>query len=261
MKFSTLTLLGVSLIVTAGCASTKKSASAAPSAHNAEIAPVKDKRAMDALSAVGNALGNAKSMSFVTTVMKPIRGPNNQWIHILATDNVEMQRPDKLKVVTGGDAYPHHIYYDGEHFSTSAPEANLYTTTKMTGNIDSMMAEASKLGGVTLPFSDVLLADPLSSWTKGLEGAVYIGESTRGGEKLSHIALVAKDVDWEVWIDQKLHVPRIIFVKYTGEHHSPSVLIEFSKWKLNEKIPASDFVFKPLSGAKKVSLAAPGDSK
>jgi hypothetical protein len=267
MKFNVLILIGMSLsglMLTTGCATaapaTQKTpppvASAPP--RNPEIVLVKDKRAMDALTEMGNALASAHTMSFVTTIMKPIRGPNDQWVHILTTDTVEMQRPDKLKVVAGGDAYPQRIIYDGENFSVSAPEANLYTNSKMNGNIDAMLAHASKVGGVTFPFADVLLADPLKSWTEGLEGALYIGESNRGGEKLVHIALSAKDVDWEMWMDQKLHVPRIIYVKYTGEHHAPSVLIEFSKWNLNEKIAASDFVFKPLSGSKKVSLIAPG---
>jgi len=224
------------------------------------VTPVKDKRAMETLEAMAKTLSNAHSMRFTTTVMKPIHGPNDQWVHILAADTVEMQRPNKLMVEASGDAYPQKVYFDGENFSVSAPEDHLYSTEKMPGDVDAMLAQAQKVGGVSFPFADVLLADPMKSWSEGLEGAAYIGESTRNGDKLSHIALTAKDVDWELWVDEKMHVPRIVYVKYTGAHRAPSVLIEFHKWKLNDKIAASKFQFKPMSGAKKVSFAAPAST-
>jgi hypothetical protein len=265
MKFNNYVLLAATfagVTLTAGCASAPTASAPAPSAktspRNPAITPVKDQRAMAELKAMGNTLAEAGSMSFVTTTMKPIHGPNDQWIHVLTTDTVEMQRPNKLAVVSGGDAYPQRIYFDGKDFLVSAPEAKLYSDHPMSGNIDAMLAQASKVGGVTFPFSDVLLTNPLASWTDKLEGAIYVGESTRNGEKLGHIALTAKDVDWEIWVDQKTHLPRIVYVKFTGEYRSPAVLIEFSKWKLNGKFPASDFVFKAPEGTKKVSFVAPG---
>ena len=266
MRIQFFSLLGAGwalMAMTTGCASSAVNANSQPPAAQAssrspEIALVKDPRAMNELKKMGEALAEAKSMSFVTATMKPMRGPNEQWIHVLTTDVVEMERPNKLFVTAGGDAYPQRIYYNGKDFSVSAPEAKLYSTRSLSGNIDAMLAEASKVGGVSFPFSDVLLADPLASWTESLEGAVYVGASLRGGEKLEHIALTAKDVDWEIWIDQETHLPRIVYVKFTGEHRSPAVLVEFSKWKLNGKFPDSDFALKIPSGSKKVSFVAPG---
>jgi hypothetical protein len=259
---STVSIVG--LLITSACATQHPAQEPSPasgangtSARASGIAPVKDKRAMEAWQTMADTLSKASSMRFVSTVMKPMHGPNDQWIHILTVDTVEMQRPNKLMVSAGGDAYPQKVYFDGENFSVSAPEDHLYSTGKVNGNVDNMLADIQNKGGVSFPFADVLLADPMKSWSEGLEGAAYIGESTRGNKKLSHIALTAKDVDWEIWIDQKMHVPRIVYVKYTGVHRAPSVLIEFSKWKLNDKIAASTFQFKPMSGAKKVSFAAP----
>ncbi len=248
----------MSACATSQSASSEPKVAANPAAPNPQITLVKDKHAMESLEAMARALSSASSMSFTATVMKPLRGPNNQWVHVLTTEDVEMQRPDKLTIVSGGDAFPQHVFYDGKNLSIAAPQVKLYSSESLSGNIDSMLAEASKKGGATFPFSDVLLSDPLTSWEDGLEGAAYVGESIRNGEKLEHIALSAKDVDWEIWIDKKLQVPRIVFVKFTGEHRSPSVLIEFSKWKLNQKIPGSHFAFKPLKDAKKVSFSAPG---
>lgn len=227
-----------------------------------EITPVKDKRALAELKTMADALSGAKSMSFSATTMTPLRGPNDQWVHVFSTARVELQRPNRLFVDTGGDVFPHQIYFDGKSLSVSAPDKKVYTQNDVSGSIDDALAQSSSKGGNSLPFADLLIADPYGSWTQDLNGAVYVGESTRGGEKLRHIALTAKNVDWEMWVSEKDHLPRMVFVKYTGENRSPSVLLEFSKWKLNASLAAADFVFHAPKGTQKVSLKAPeGASK
>jgi hypothetical protein len=262
MRFLALLLL---MTWTTGCATTQphqqQSANnmkeSPSSATSAGVKPVQDQRALADLKEMAAALSSAKSMSFNTISTTPIRGPNGQWIHVFSTAKVSMQRPNHLRIETGGDAFPQQIYYDGKTFSINAPEKKLYTQSEMTGSIDTVLAQASEKGGDAFPFADVLIADPYASWAQGLEGAVYVGESTRNNEKLTHLALTAKDVSWEVWTDQKTHLPRLVYVKYTTETHSPTVMIEFSKWKLNAKMPASTFTFKAPSGEKKIALKAP----
>jgi hypothetical protein len=243
-----------------GCASSasKKETTSEPVATSpTKVIAVKNSEAMGELKKMGDALSKAKSMSFIATMMTPIRGANSQWIHVLTTAKVQMKRPNMLSIETGGDAFPQHIYFDGTNFVAVSEGKKLFSQTGMPGDIDSMLAQASKQAGDTFAFADVLIADPLSSWTQGLEGAAYIGESNRGGEKLQHLALTAKDVHWEVWTDEKTHLPRMVFVKYISETHSPSVLIEFSKWKINSSITDSTFKFKAPKDYTIVSLKAP----
>jgi hypothetical protein len=227
------------------------------SKDSSEIKLVKDQRAMDELKRMGTTLSQAKSMSFHASSMTPFRGPNKQWLHVFAIADVSMQRPSQLFVETSGDSFPSKIYYDGQNFSVSSKEQNLYTQNKQTGPIDSMLGEVADKAGAAFPFADVLVSDPYSSWEKDLLGAVYVGISERGNEKLVHLALTAKDVDWEVWVDQKTHLPRMVYVKYLTEERSPSVLIELSKWKLNSKIPDTVFAFKAPKGAKMAEMKAP----
>jgi hypothetical protein len=259
---------GISVVLTGavimaaagGCASAsghKEKASESVASAQTKVVPVKNPEAMGELKKMGDALSSAKSMSFVATMMTPIRGANAQWIHVFTTAKVQMKRPNKLSIETGGDAFPQHIYFDGTNFVAVAEGKKLFSQTGMPGDIDSMLAQASKQAGDSFPFADVLIADPLASWSAGLEGAVYVGESNRGGEKLQHIALTAKDVTWEVWTDEKSHLPRMVFVKYIGETHSPSVLIELSKWKINSSLSDSTFKFKAPKDYSIVSLKAP----
>lgn len=231
--------------------------SAALAAPNKDIAPVKDLRALKQLKEMSDALANAKSLTFDTTSMTPMRGPNGQWFHILTTSKVLLSRPAHLAVETGGDAVQQKITFDGNTYSVSVPKHHVYSQDQMPGSIDEMLASAATKGGNVFTFADVLLSDPYTMWAKSLDGAVYVGESERGKEKLSHLMLTSKSVDWEVWLDQKTHLPRIVYVKYTGVEKAPSVMIEFSKWKLNADIPAATFAFVAPKGAAKVQLKAP----
>src|ERR1700743_2661982 len=92
---SSVGILG--LLITSACATQKPASEPAASAaangsmaRHPGVTPVKDKRAMEALQEMANTLAKAESMRFVTTVMKPIHGPNDQGGHILTVDNVEI---------------------------------------------------------------------------------------------------------------------------------------------------------------------------
>lgn len=222
-----------------------------------EAAPAIDPRATAALKEMSNTLSQAKSLSFNASTMTPVHTPSGQWVHVFEMANVELKRPGDLLIQTGGDAFAQTIFFDGKTFSVIAQDSKLYSQTPMPGNIDQMLEQASTKGSYSFPFSDVLTSDPFSSWSKDLEKARYIGESTRGQEKLQHFSFAAKSVDWEVWIDEQTHLPRMVFVKYVGVERSPTVLIEFSKWKINPVFPVSAFTFHTPAGGKKVELKAP----
>jgi hypothetical protein len=258
-----LALLLISLANPAGSvalADTAASPAAAGGDDKAAITPVKDARAMAELKKMADALASARSLSFDAATMKPLRGPNDQWVHVFTTAKVALQRPDKLAITTGGDAFPERIVYDGKKLSIYSAESKLFTSKEMTGSIDDVLGHASEEAGLELTFSDVLLADPYRSWTDNLSGAVYVGESERGGEKLRHLAFTAKDVSWEVWVDLKSNLPRIVYAKFVSEKHAPSMMIEFSKWKVGAKLAASTFSFAPPKGTTRVGLKAPANT-
>ena len=225
-----------------------------------QAAPSKDPRAITALKKMSDALSSAKSLSFISTAMTPVRVPSGGWIHVFSTAKVDLKRPSHLFIETGGDAFAQGIYFDGNTFSVIARDSKFYSQEPMPGSVDNMLDQAASKAGYTFPFSDVLLSNPYDSWSKDLESARYIGQSTRGKEKLQHFAFAAKSVDWEVWTDQKTHLPRMVFVKYVGAERSPTVLIEFNRWKRNPDIADSRFAFHAPADAKKLPLKSPEGS-
>lgn len=242
-----------------GCASNSKKEANYPddgeSAH--EVEPVVDKVALDELKKMSNVLSKAKTLTFVATTMTPIRGANLQWVHVFTNAEVKVQRPNKIVIESGGDAFPQKIFFDGALFSKVATQEKLYSQKSMSGTIDTMLSKVSTLAGESLAFGDVLLADPYLSWTHDLTAATYIGETDFKGEKLQHVALAAKDVEWEVWMDHVTHLPRMVYVKYTGQSRAPSTLIEFSRWEVDRKLSVSLFKFQPPQDFKMIEIKAP----
>jgi hypothetical protein len=221
------------------------------------IQPVKDRHAMDELKVMSGALAGAKTLSFDVKAMSPLRGPNGQWLHMMKSAQVKLERPDHLRISQGGDAFPQEVYFDGKTFSVEAPQTKLFTQQPMPGTIDQMLANISKTGGESYFFSDVLLADPFGSWEQDLTGATYVGESNYEGKPLHHLAFTSKGVDWEVFVSGEDHLPRVVFVKYLNAEKSPTVQLEFSNWKVGTKIAASTFKFKAPEGSKQASFKAP----
>ena len=97
---------------------------------------------------MSDTLAHAKSMSFETASTSPFRGPNGQWLHLLKTAHVEMQRPNKLRIDAGGDAFPQSIFYDGKTYSVEAKGTHLYSQENMPAeSIDAMLGQAEEKGG------------------------------------------------------------------------------------------------------------------
>jgi hypothetical protein len=245
----------------AGCASTAMSSGGGgETAVSAKlpIQPVIDKRATDLLKQMSDTLVGAKTMTFETSGSTPMRGPNGQWLHMLKNATVELQRPDHVRIRTGGDAFPRAVYFDGKTYSVLSADGKLFSQTQMPGTVDTMLAEASRQGGDEFTFADVLISNPYKAWVDSLEGAIYVGESTRGNEKLQHLALTGHEVDWEVWIDSRSHLPVMVYVKFLGVHRMPATMIQFTHWKLNPTLAASTFEFHAPKGSIKAHLKAPG---
>src|SRR5208282_960256 len=88
-------------------------------------APVLEPKAVEILKAACAKLAAAHSMSFTAVISyeNPSRlGPP---LIYMVRDDVTLERPDKLKVITPGDGPASEFYYDGKTMSAFAPAENL----------------------------------------------------------------------------------------------------------------------------------------
>jgi len=87
--------------------------------------PAIEPAVVERLKATSERLAGAKSLSFtaVTTYESPAR--NGQPLYYTTLSAVELQRPDKLRVITPGDGPPSDFYYDGKTLTAYTPGADL----------------------------------------------------------------------------------------------------------------------------------------
>lgn len=230
---------------------------AAPGAPAAQIQLVKDPRALAALEAMSNRLAAAKSLTFHVHNSVPMLGPNLQWVTLLGTARVALERPNKLFIERGGDQVAMSVYYDGKAITFYEPQQKLFAEVSAPATIDATLAEVLGPSLAGFPYLEILLADPYAALTADLGGALYVGHSTVDGVKTDHLAFRGPGVDWEIWIGVDDKLPRLVEAKYVDLGKAPSITTRFTDWKLDAPIPASTFTLEKVAGAQQIELARP----
>lgn len=223
----------------------------------AQIQLVKDPRALAALKVMSDRLSGAKSFTFHAHNSVPMLGPNLQWVTLLGTARVALERPNKLFIERGGDQTPIEVYYDGKTFALNEPRAKLFAEAPAPATIDATLAELLGPSLAGFPYLELLLADPYAALTASLGGALYVGHSTVDGVKTEHLAFRGPGVDWEIWIGAEDKLPRLVQAKYVDLGKAPAITTRFTDWKLDAPIPASTFTLGKAAGAQQIELARP----
>jgi hypothetical protein len=217
--------------------------------------PIKDERALKVLKGMTDTLAQAKTLSFRARSLVPTAGPNGQWISLLGTSRVVMQRPDKLFVEMRGDVFPKDLYLDGKTWTAIAPNEKLYAQRPAVGQtIDAIIDDAYANKEDLFPFADVLPSDAYTRLTRDLSSALYVGQSTIGGAKVDHLALTGKALDWEIWIGTADRLPHFMMGTYRDLERNPTFWVEFADWKVNPRIPPKTFTPAIAADAKKIEF-------
>src|SRR5579863_3567513 len=133
-----------------------------PPAH-----PAIEPAALERLKATSERLAGAKSMSFtaITTYESPAR--NGQPLYYATLSAVEVQRPNKLRVITPGDGPASDFYYNGKTIMAYAPAANMVAIADAPATIDEAMKEAYDKAAIYFPFAEVIVPDPYKNLSEG----------------------------------------------------------------------------------------------
>src|SRR5271154_5617950 len=137
----------------AACAQQPRPPAAPPPPEHPAIEPA----ALDMLKATSERLAGAKSMSFtaITTYESPAR--NGQPLYYTTLSAVEVQRPNKLRVITPGDGPASGFYYNGKTMMAYAPAANLVAIADAPPTIDEAMRAAYDKAAIYFPFAEVIV--------------------------------------------------------------------------------------------------------
>jgi hypothetical protein len=253
--------LGLSVVVMAGLGMPLAVAQQpppiqAPPPDHPQIEP----DALAKLKATSQRLAAARSMSFtaVATYESPAR--NGQPLYYSTLSYVEMQRPNKLRVITPGDGPPSDFYYNGTTIVAYAPAADLAAVANAPPSIGAALAMAYDKAAIFFPFADMIDADPYAKLADGLTSAYVVGQSHFIGDGKTitdMIALANKDVQAEIWIGIDDGLPRMIRAIYPSDPVKARYEVQFSDWRLDQPTKDSDFVSVEALKAPRMSFERP----
>jgi hypothetical protein len=210
------------------------------------------------LKEMSDALAAAKTMHFNVRNLVPMKDSDGNWITLVGGGSATREGRDKLHIETGGDLFPFRLYFDGKTVTAFAPQANVYAQKDAPGTIDEALERAAKNGEAAFVFADLLSADPYASMTKGLRSARIVGTSTVDGVETRHVAVHGQQLDWEIWIGTKDHLPRMVTLTDISEARKPTQTVLLSDWKLDQPVPADAFSFRAPADATEVPFRNPG---
>ncbi len=231
-------------------------AQTAPSASAA--APIEPK-ALDLIKAACKVLADAKTMTFTAVNTYEKAALNGQPLYYATRNEVTLQRPDKLRVITPGDGIADEFYYDGKTMTAYVPSEDLVAVADAPPTVDEMIDAAWEKAAVYFPFSDVIVSDPCAVFAEKMKSAFYVGQSkVVGGTTTDMVAVAGDDVQAELWIGVGDHLPRLLRVVYPQEPAHASYQTEYSDWHLGASIAPGAFATAKAATAKPMPFAPPG---
>ena len=216
-----------------------------PTQSSADVDP----QAEQALKAMSDLLGNAKSFSFHAVGQMDEVVETGQLVQLSRESDISVTRPSKLFVDTEGDDISRSAWYDRDKLTMLDKEQNEYASIGVPNTIEAMLDFIIEEYGLTLPLADLLFRNPYETLTSNIQVGTYIGLSNVGGHSCHHLLFEQELIDWQIWIDAgKTPVPRKFVITYKQEPGQPSYSGIMNKW--NFKPSFANDLFKPDTPAK-----------
>ncbi|PXX54689.1 hypothetical protein SAMN05660489_05726 [Pseudomonas sp. LAMO17WK12:I10] len=217
-------------------------------------------KALEILKAMSAKLAGTQGMSFkaITTYEKPSRlGPPLAYNTVAL---VNVQRPDRLRVLTSGDGAATEFYYDGKQVYAFEPKDNLLAQAEAPPTIDATLEAAYQRAAIYFPFTDVIVADPYKDLERDMRLAFYIGQSTVVGDTTTDVIAYANDdVFVQAWIGAQDKLPRMLRAVFRDDPTQSRHQVAFSEWKLSSTLSADFFKPEHVEKAQRIRFAAPPD--
>ena len=123
-----------------------------------------------------------------------------------------------------------------------------------------MVDAAWEKAAIYFPFADVIMSKPCAVFEEeGLSSAFYVGQSTVvGGTTTDMVAVAGGNVQAELWVGTKDHLPHLIRVVYPHEPAHALYQTEYSDWRLLDKVDPAGFIFSKAAKGKPMPFAPPG---
>jgi hypothetical protein len=148
------------------------------------------------LKAMTDYVSGQKSLSITFDSDIEVITPSLQKIQFTTSGQVQLSRPDKLRVTRTGGYTDVEIVFDGKTLTINNKDANGYAQVEAPGSVDQLIDALRDKYGVTAPGADLLLANAFDVMTADVIEGAHIGKGVIDGVECDHLAFRNEDTDW-----------------------------------------------------------------
>jgi hypothetical protein len=224
-------------------------------------APVVEPHARKILQAMGEYLKTAKAFSVHGEITHEEVLPSGRKLQYSASNNVMIQRPNRIRADYCGDLRKSSFWYDGKSVTLLHTDKRLYATFSAPKDIDSTVDFAMDKYGLSIPLADLVYSDPYAVLIENVESGFYEGLHTVSGVKCHHLAFTQENIDWQIWIEDGAQaVPRKVVITYKDSPGCPQYTAVLSDWDFSVRLPDILFTFEAPVHAEQIEfLTEPED--
>ena len=247
-KILVLGLLAMSLAAPSIYAQTAPAGAAAPAASAVDPASIQ------ALQDMGAFLQSLKRFRVETEVTGERVLADGQKLQHTATAEMEVQRPNKIRVLMQSARSEREIVYDGKTVTLFTPAQKYYSTVEFTGTIGELIDKLEEGYGVELPLSDLFLFGTPAAPLDNIESAMNAGQDFIDDDLCEHYAFRQGKIDWQIWITTgSKPLPRKVVITNRADEARPQS-VSLIDWNLKPTFKDSVFRFTPPKGATRIEI-------
>src|SRR5215212_5197390 len=212
------------------------------------------------LKAMSDYVGSQKLISATFDSDIEVITPDLQKIQFTSSGQVQLSRPDKIRMRRTGGYTDVELVYDGKTLTLSGNNTKAYVQQEMSGSTDQIIDQVRDNLATSMPGTDLLLTNSFDELIQGVIDSRHIGQGVIDGVECEHLAFRNADTDWQIWVETGTRpIPRKYVITSKAVAGAPQYTLRIKDWKTDAAVGADAFAFKAAAHATKVSIQAMRD--
>lgn len=240
-----LALVMSSAIAQSAVAAEQAQAAPQPAAPVAQPAPaaadVLEPEALAALEQMGATLRSLQSFTVESDATIEQVYPDGQKLMVPARTIYTINLPNQMKVEFETDKGQRVLRYDGKVMTLADSTVRKYVSFPLSGTVVEVFDSLEDDFGIALPIRELFLFGLPTSDIEPPRAGRFIGDTTIGGDPVSHYAFRQSDSDWQIWLDKgDKPLPRRLVITAVTEPSKPQFITHFT-WNTAPTVAADTF--------------------
>ena len=237
---------------------------AVSTATNAAVPVVAD-QAERLLRQMGEYVGSADQFTFHADITFDHVLPSGQKLQYAASEDVALERPDRLYVEWSGDLGERKFWYDGKSVTLYDPATPFYSTARLRLRSTPCWTRSLRSWASPRRSPTCCIATRIGAVRGNVQYGFDLGKTEVNGRSCHALAFVEKDIDWQIWIDDGPQLtPCKLVITYKTQPSQPQFTAVFTDWDFAPRIAAPVFTPEMPAGLQKIpfeTVRPPGSGR